>query len=110
VDPDIGRHSPGRIRAVARDLGLDLDLHRSKTFAPAPPSASELFVVMDPANYAAVIARFPAAAEQILFLGMFCRRPTLTIHDPIDANEAKTREVAQQLNEAVARLLAWLDR
>jgi len=64
-----GRPCPEPALLVAREFGLDLSEHRSRTVTPAMIGDADLTIVMEPSQAAAVTSRMQAPPGRVLTLG-----------------------------------------
>jgi protein-tyrosine phosphatase len=105
-----GRPADPRATAVATDLGISLDSHRSQILTKLMIERSDLICVMDFRNEAELVARFPRAARKTVLLGGVERHPIggPAIPDPYmldaDAVSAIYRRVARAVDALVSRL------
>jgi protein-tyrosine phosphatase len=99
--------------AVARELDLPLDDHRSTPMQALALNAEDVIVCMDAMNEANVLMTFPRLASRVFRVGdigafdeteVFLDRE---VHDPYDRGEAVTREAFRAISVLAA---AWTDR
>lgn len=103
-----GDRSPARIRKIGRSFGVDLDPHQSTLIDQQAVDGAELILIMDALNYRDFARRFPGALDKLLFLGMFGKRPALSIPDPVDMDPLAAMASADQLARAMQGLVEWL--
>ena len=108
-----GLHPAPRIRAAPRaagaaaSLGVSLEGHRSRPLTAAVVGDADLVLVMDFANDAELIARFPGAWRKVRLLGAFAGNGGV-IADPYAADAAAVRASADRIQDAVRELVRCL--
>jgi len=103
------RETPERIVKIAREFGVDLNDHRSRSVTSEMIDSADIVVIMDPSNYDETLSRFPLATHKILFLGMMINHfRGHTIPDPFDLCDSGVRKSNRQVIGGVNRLVRLL--
>ncbi len=104
----VGEPAHAKIRAVCREIGLDLDAHRSAALDEAAVRWADRIYVMEPAHAAAVRELVPDLPEDaIVQLGPLVGKER--IDDPIGSwFTGPYRRAREELSTAVRRALASL--
>jgi len=97
-------------RRVARQLGVDLDAHRSRPIDAAAIAWADLIIGMEGRHVRAVAARSPEAAAKTFILGEFLDRPPYLIPDPWGRPDPIFLETFQRIEEATDALVASVAR
>jgi protein-tyrosine phosphatase len=105
-----GRAADPRAARVADSLGVSLNGHTAQPVTPALVAAADLILVMDHANDAELVARFPGAWPKVRLLGVFSGDADGgVIADPYDADPGVLAASAERIASAVRRLLGLLE-
>ena len=83
---------------------IDLSSHRARTLHVRDVERAGLLVVMDPSNLHDLLARFPAAREKVVLLGLLADRPQLTVPDPISLDHTGIEDAFGLIENAVSQL------
>lgn len=110
LHPAKGRPSPARIVELAREEGIDLSDHRSRSLSDGDAPVGDLLVVMDPENYDQLVSRFPEVIDRVVFLGLFADSPRMTVPDPYAASDDQARSTHALILDGVDGLVRWLNR
>ena len=102
-----GRPADPRAIAAARDLGVSLEAHRSRSITEAIVANSDLICVMDHRNEVDVLLRFPVAAKKTILLGGINSTATLKpeIPDPYMFGPDKVADCYRRVVPAVDALV-----
>ena len=104
------RATPERIVELAREFGVDLNDHRSRSVTSEMITSANIIVIMDSKNYDEILSRFPLATRKILFLGMMINHfRGHTIPDPFNLCDSGVRKSSRQVIEGVNRLVRLLE-
>jgi protein-tyrosine phosphatase len=100
-----GRPTPAHGRTVAAERGLDLGSHRSQLLSEELVGGSELVVVMD-TGQAAAIRRQYGAGTRVLILGDLDPDPidTRTVRDPYDQEAEVFAAVYDRIDRCIGEL------
>jgi protein-tyrosine phosphatase len=100
------RPAPREAIAAAERHAIDLEPHRSRLVTTAIIRASDLIVVMDPAQHRLLRERYGHAPTPVLVLGDLDPEPadTRTIRDPVDQKQ----DVFDAVYERIARCVREL--
>lgn len=97
------------VRAAA-PYGVDLEDHVPAVLTPDVVEASDLIVVMEPAQRDAVTTRFPGAAGRVVLLSLFDEEARgydrMHIEDPFMQGAAAFARCYRRIDRAVSALLA----
>lgn len=105
-----GREADTRMGSAALDLGVSLATHRATLISEELVASSDLVFVMDYANEAELLSRFPGARSKTLFLGTLAPSPTEReeIVDPFLGSDEDTRRCAGRVRSCVDALVLVL--
>jgi low molecular weight protein-tyrosine phosphatase len=105
-----GRRADPRAITAARDLGISLEGHRSRSITAAIVGNSDLICVMDYRNEVDVLTRFPGAAKKTILLGGITATRSLgpEIPDPYMSAPEDVAECYRRLIPAVDALVRAL--
>jgi protein-tyrosine-phosphatase len=105
-----GRPADPRALAAARDLGVSLEAHRSRSITEALVANSDLICVMDHRNEVDVLLRFPGAAKKTILIGGINSTATLKpeIPDPYILGADNVADCYRRLVPAVDALVQAL--
>ena len=106
-----GTASPEFAVRVAREFGVDLEAHGSRSASPEDFSASDVAFVMEPTQRSRVRRTAGPIGPGVALLGAFCLEsgPRPVIRDPFGHDVAAYRRVFEQIQEAVTAILARAD-
>lgn len=107
LHPAPGTGADPRAAGAAQSLGVSLEGHRSRPLTAAVVRDADLVLVMDFANDAELIARFPGAWRKVRLLGAFVGNGSV-IADPYAADAAAVRASADRIQDAVRELVRCL--
>jgi protein-tyrosine-phosphatase len=111
LDPDNPRRSPEEVRAVAREFGVSLDDHRSMPVTAELVARHDLIIVMDYANEATMLARFPECRDRLYLLGACVDRVPMSryeIPDPWGGGPDKVRDTFSVIQRKIVGLAGLL--
>ncbi len=100
--------SPGA-RAVAGELGLDLEGHRSRSVTPEMVAAADLILTMERRHKERVLSMAPQAAGKVFTLAEYVGE-SADVEDPYQADLPRYREVAARLERLTEQALRRLAR
>lgn len=105
IGPD--RAPPPEALASAADRGSDMSDHRSQLITPELLDASDLILVMNPAQAVAIAEKRPGAAGRVLVLGDLDPRPfaLAEIDDPWDKPKSEFDACYDRIDRCVALLV-----
>ncbi len=106
-----GKEADPRAIEAAKELGIDLGLHRARRATPDLLRQVDLVVVMDFANEARILALAPETSKRILLLGALAdrdERSSIEIPDPYAGELADVRRCYEALDDCVGKLAAQL--
>lgn len=105
-----GRRADPRAIAVAHEMGISLEEHRSRSITASIVANSDLICVMDYRNEVDVVTRFPGAARKTILLGALNPTPTAgpEIPDPYMMNADGVAECYRRLVPAIDELVRVL--
>ena len=99
-----GRPADARARIVARELGVSLDRHRSRTVTAAMVARADLIIAMDSLVEAELLARYPTARSKVRLLSTPLpggRLRPIEIADPYDGDLPDIRRCYRRLRSAL---------
>lgn len=101
-----GRSADDRGVAAAALYGVDLSAHRSRPMTRDIVDHADAVVVMDFANQADFLARFPESRSKLRLLGAFDPEPrrTLEIADPYMMDAAGVRDCYEEISRCIENL------
>ena len=104
-----GREADPRGIAVAPDFGVSLVSHRARRLTSDMIRAADLVLVMDRANEAETVSRYPESAGKVFLLAAAAggAGPPV-IPDPYSGSEAEVRAAYQAVEAAVGALVGRL--
>jgi len=108
-NPKEYRRPPAHVCAVAREFGITLDGHKSRSLKELDCQQADLILVMDGENFDALMREMPQAARRATALGFFSADPHRNIEDPYDMSIEQSRSVFARIQSAVHGLALWLD-
>lgn len=85
LDCTSGCSADGRAIAYAKQLGVDLESHRTRVIGDYSASSSDLIVVMEPAHMKELSSDVVSLA-QVTLSGLWAGKPCAYIHDPYGSN------------------------
>lgn len=105
-----GRQSPQLALATAARNGIDMSAHRSALITQASLDATDLAVVMDPAQEHALRTRFRISKSKILVLGDLDPQPIRrrTIRDPWGCDESVYEASYARIERCIRELVTIL--
>jgi protein-tyrosine phosphatase len=105
-----GRQSPQFALSTASRRGIDLSSHRSALITQGSVDATDLIVVMDPAQANALRQRFRIGRSRILILGDLDPEPIhrRTIRDPWGCDEQVFEESYARIERCIRALVTLL--
>ncbi|HEY4130491.1 MAG TPA: hypothetical protein VGM50_07725 [Gemmatimonadaceae bacterium] len=105
-----GRQSPQFALSTASRRGIDMSAHRSALITQASIQATDLVVVMDPAQASALRQRFPINPSRILILGDLDPEPIRrrTIRDPWGCDEDVFEASYARIDRCIRELVTLL--
>jgi protein-tyrosine-phosphatase/predicted ATP-grasp superfamily ATP-dependent carboligase len=98
------RRSPTHIREIGRELGLNLETHRSRRFVEDDLRNADLILLMDAENFAMLRREAPWALERATLLGFFAGEGNPEIEDPYEMSVEQTRPILSRTQAAVNSL------
>jgi protein-tyrosine-phosphatase len=96
-----GRASPAIAVSVARQMGIDLERHRSRVIDERMVSKSDLIFVFDDRNWDAMMGEFPEARHKVFLLSAAMGKAMKDISDPYGGSEREFRRTYQEIRRAV---------
>lgn len=105
------RPAPPEAIAAAQHYGIDLVPHRSRVVTAAMIRATDLIVVMDPAQQRLLRERYGRSSAAVLVLGDLDpdALETRTIRDPVDQQQDVFEQVYERIARCVLALVAILN-
>lgn len=105
-----GRESPIEARTAARARGVELDGHRSRQLEASELDATDLIIVMEPAQSERVAALAPHMRDRILVLGELDPAPfqTADVPDPWGRPPVEFARCYVRLDRCTAELVRLL--
>lgn len=104
--PVANRSSPKRHVAAARDYGLDLSAHASRTVADADRDWADIVVLMDRANWAR-LRRMEFDLDKLVWLGALQPGP-VEIADPYALDDESASAILRRMSSCVEKLASIL--
>lgn len=102
----VGRPADPYAVAVCKELGIDLDSHRSQAVTPDLVAWSDYILVMEYAHAAVIRSRYPDIGERLLLLGGFGKN--MEIADPVGGWKFQFRWSRDEIRQAVDTFLQRL--
>ena len=102
-----GREAHASGVEVARISGISLDAHRARLLTAKVVADSDLLVIMDRMNAAAILERFPEASERVVLLGAFdpeVERFGVAIPDPYGQSREEVVACYGRIGRAIREL------
>jgi protein-tyrosine phosphatase len=100
--PEEGRRSPELAVATAGRLGVDLAAHRSRVLSEELVEQADAIFVFDQDNYRTVARTFPAARENLHFIGALAHHGPLFVSDPFGGTPEDYESTYRRITELVA--------
>jgi protein-tyrosine-phosphatase len=106
--PEIDRPTPPHIAKLAKEMGTDLDLHRSSAIDSDMVARASAIFVMDGKNLEDLRDAFPTALERTWLLGSFSG--VNTIRDPLMLPEPEAAESLLQIRRSIDAIVTAHER
>ena len=101
--PEPQRRTPPRIVHLAREFGVALGAHRSRSLSAEAVQQASAIIAMDGQNLADLLAAYPHARAKTWLLGAFSGAGGIA--DPYLLPEAAARESLRQVKDGIDRLV-----
>ncbi len=108
VSPLEGRPSPEEAKAAAREFGIDLTPHLSKSFR-GMGAGEKLLFVFDRMTHQSLKANHPRTKGRVFYLGAFLDGAELNIDDPYGQGRQGFRTAYKAISVSLTRLKHELD-
>lgn len=98
---------PADTKAIENALryGIDMKAHKTTTSESIPDSKNKLYLIFEPIHGLYLRKQKKIDPASILYLGSFCKTPTIYVRDPYGKSDEVFKEVFDQIKEACDSLI-----
>lgn len=98
---------PADAKAIENALryGIDMKAHKTTTIESIPKSKNKLYLIFEPIHGLYLRKQKKFDSNVIIYVGSFCKTPTIYIRDPYGKSDEVFKEVFDQIIEACDSLI-----